>query len=225
MDSLETLLQNRINNLKNRIAVSENQKQQHAKLTTYIKEGELIKNDLEIEAYKLTSTSKFLSKYRVDKKVMDSNQITNTVTSIVNLIFPEYDYTYFLGGKLNGDHTHTELLFKDSKGFEYVPDISNGNGVQQTASFSCVSVVMALSDTTPTLLLDEQLKSLSPDKAPMLGEVLQQFSEYGFQILIIEHPNEFFENIDYTEICLGNENRETKVMYVRNVKNSEEFEE
>lgn len=222
MSSSKQLLQNRIQELRSRIAISENEKDRYDKLSAYVREGEHLISELEVDSYKLSSTSKFLSKYRIDKRVMDSNQITNTITSIVNLLFPEYDYEYFLGGKLNGDYAHTELLFRDSKGYEYVPAISNGNGVQQTASTACVTVVMALSDVTPTLLLDEQLKSISPDKAPFMGEVLKQFAEYGFQILMIEHPNEFFENIDYTEIVLGNEDRETKVLYVREVNNRED---
>lgn len=225
MSNYRQALQQRIQELRNRIAISENQKDNYENLKLFVNEGESLKDELELELYKLTNTSKFLSKYRIDKRVMDSNQITNTITTIINMIFPEYDYTYYLGGKLNGDYTHTELLFKDSNGYEYVPAISNGNGVQQTASCSCVTVVMALSDITPTLMLDEQLKSLSPDKLPLMGEVLQQFAEYGFQILIIEHTPELFENIDYTEVLLGNEKRETKLISVRKIKNREEFSE
>ena len=218
-------LRSKIEELRHRIIVSENTKKEYEKLQLYIEEGEQLKAEIEAEHYSLDSTSKFLSKYRVNRRVMDSNQITNTITSIVNLVFPEYDYTYYLDGKLNGDYTHTELLYKDSQGYSYVPSISNGNGIQQLVSVSCGTVITALSDTTPTLLLDEKLKSVSPDRAGIVGEVLQQFTEYGFQFLLIEHTPELFENIDYTEVLLTNHNRETKLEAIYKVNNRQEFSE
>lgn len=217
--SYKQQLQDRINELNKRLIVSRNNREQHDKLSKQRDEVSLKLNMSEMETTQLENTVKLLSEYRVKKKKLDSNQITDTVTSIANLVFPEYPYTYFLDGKLNGDYTHTELAFRDNRGYEYVPSISNGNGLQQVVSLSSIAVLMALSDVTPTLLLDERLNSVSPDRLPIVGEVLEQFTKYGFQILIIEHPDALFDHINYTEIRLDNINGETVISSTQEINN------
>lgn len=220
--SYKQLLQDRINELNTRLIVSRNNREQYTNLCKRRDDVTLKLNMSEMETSQLENTAKLLSEYRVKKKKLDSNQITDTVTSIANLIFPEYPYTYFLDGKVNGDYTHTELAFRDPKGYEYVPSISNGNGLQQIVSLSSISVLMALSNVTPTLLLDERLNSVSPDRLPIAGEVLEQFTKYGFQILVIEHPDALFENIDYLEIKLDNVDGETVISSIQEIKNKVE---
>jgi predicted ATPase len=216
---LTDILDERLNELNRRLLLSQANKEAYNNLRTQAEELREKMYLSDNEHSKLHQTSAILTEYRIKKKKMDSNQITDTITSIANLIFPEYPYTYFLDGKQNGDYTHTELAYKDNKGHEYIPSISNGNGLQQLVSLSTVAVLMALSDTTPFLCMDERLNSLSPDRLPCAGEVLEQFTKYGFQMLIIEHPDELFENINYTEIQLGNQNGETQILGIREVNN------
>lgn len=216
-------LEARIKSLNSRIEISRYNRQKFEQVKQLLLEGERQLIIVQTEYQALRDSVKTLADYRVKQKKHDSNQITDTITAISNIVFPEYHYSYFLDGRQNGEYAHTELAYRDSKGNELIPKISNGNGLQQLVSLSCVVVITALSDVTPTLFLDESLSSISVDKAPLVGEILEQFTKYGFQLVMIEHCEELFYNINYHEIKLGNVNGVTKIISERYVTNREEF--
>ena len=213
-------IKGRLDELRNRLVISKHNREQIEKYREQEEVGARTLNLLHVEQQLLYETSRTLLDYRAKKRVQDSNQITGTVTAIANLVFPEYDYTYVLDSRVSRGYTYTDLLFKDSQGRKFVPRHSNGNGLQQLISFGSVATITALSDITPTLWLDECLSSISPDKAPVAGEILKRYADYGFQMILIEHEDRLFENIDYTEISLWNDNGETVLTGIREVNNS-----
>lgn len=217
------MLEERIKSLNSRLEISRYNKSKLEKLKSLKDKGLEVLDSLKEEYMILNETVKTLQDYRVKKRKNDSNQITSTITALSDIVFPEYGYKYFLEGKVNGEYTHTELLFKTKKGNVLIPSISNGNGLKQLISLGAVTVITALSGVTPFMALDEPLRSISNDKAPTVGEILEQFTNYGFQLLIIEHKEELFEKINYREIVLVNNSGETSILYEQDVINKEEF--
>lgn len=213
-------LTKRIEELKRRLVISKHNRAEIAKYQEEEERGKITLELLQDEQQMLQESGRVLLDYRAKKRTQDSNQITGTLTAIANLVFPEYDYTYILDSDVKRGYTYTDILFKDSQGRQFLPKYSNGNGLQQLISFGSVATITALSDITPTLWLDECLSSISPDKAPVAGEILKRYADYGFQMILIEHEDRLFENIDYTEITLGNENGRTVLLGQREVTNS-----
>ena len=221
----QSLLAERIKQLELEIEVSKVNKEKLNKLSVYRTELETQIQKVNTELSALGTTTALTKTYKLDKRKSESNQITSTITAMSNLVFPEYGYTYFLDGKISGDFTHTELLFRNKKGTELIPAISNGDGQQELVSLGSTVSLIALSDFTPTVILDEPLANLSPDKAPIAGEALSVFGDYGLQMFIIEHTAQLFDNIKYYNINLANIDGETVVSsqgYVDNRPKEEE---
>lgn len=218
--SYKDLLKNRIADIKSAISVNEFNKARYNKLKAYLDklDVQILKVSLEIQD--LSTTLDGLKVYRIKKRTSDSNQISSTITLISNMVFPEKGYKYFIEGKLSRDNTYTELLFTNKQGSVLVPDISNGDGQKELASLGAIVSVIALSNIAPVLVTDEPLANLSPDRAPIAGEILEKFTQYGLQLIMIEHTKEVFDNIKYYQVDLENTSDETKVIWQGYIDNS-----
>lgn len=218
MDTLSLLKEYR-KNLESQIAVNNFNIEKLEKLRQQRVKGGAIYAKLSKQTSNLEKSKRELEEYKAIKKRQDSNQITTTITTIANMTFPEYDYTYKLESEYKRGFNYSRLIYEDSKGRKFSPAISNGKGLRQLISAGGVAVVTALSDVTPTLVLDECFASLSPDKMKVASQILKQLSDYGIQFILIEHDDALFEYIDYTEVYLTNDGTQTRLLDIKEVKN------
>lgn len=156
-----------------------------------------IEKKLEEETDINNKAIKFLKKLKIDKRDNDSNAITNALDSIIAQIFPRERLSFNIKSKLRGKNTYSRLeCYKGSAKKVRLLKYCNGNGLRQVVSFTAVYTILSLSDKTPTLVLDECFRSISKAEAETMSEVLNHLSDLGFQLILIEHNESVFKQLE-----------------------------
>lgn len=174
----------------------------------------------------LNKSQKVLKKYKVDYKNKGSAFITEAINEAIATIFPERDYKFKFDTKLRGKYSYTNLLYQiNNSDILRIVKHCSGLGVRETIGFISLVCILALSNVTPVVFLDECFANMSQDTASKLSEILDFLVSIGFLFITIEHTDGIYEKCDTTVFELGGNSKEgTKLInkYIVPSKNREE---
>lgn len=140
---------------------------------------------------------RFLKNLKMDKRNKDSNVVTKALNSIIEQLFPNEKLKFNISSKIKGNYTYSKLeYYKNNSTKPKLIRYRSGNGLRQAVSFTGIYTLLALSDNTPTIILDECFRSISPVESEVISEVLNNLSELGFQLILIEHNESIFKKLD-----------------------------
>lgn len=172
-------------------------KEKRIDLENKINELTEILSKLESDMLKTDKASKLLKKLKIDKRDQDSNAITKALDSIIGQLFPNENLSFRIKSKLKGNHTYSKLdYYKGNSTTPRLIKYCSGHGLRQVVSFTTVYTLLALSDNTPTIILDECFRSISPAESELVSQVLNHLTELGFQLILIEHNEHIFKHLD-----------------------------
>ena len=144
---------------------------------------------------------KAMKTLKVVKRDNDSNTITNSLKSIIDQLFPYENFRFSIKSKVRGNYTYSRLeTYKGNSTKPRLLKYTSGKGLRQSLSFTAIYTLIALSDTTPTLILDECFSSVSASLSDTISKILQYLCSIGFQILIIEHNDNVFRHIQKMKV-------------------------
>ena len=140
---------------------------------------------------------RFLKNLKMDKRNKDSNAITKALNSIIEQLFPNEKLKFSISSKIRGNYTYSKLeYYKNNSKKPKLIRYRSGNGLRQAVSFTGIYTLLALSDNTPTIILDECFRSISPAESEVISEVLNNLTELGFQLILIEHNESIFKRLN-----------------------------
>ncbi|WP_275372593.1 hypothetical protein [Clostridium tertium] len=140
---------------------------------------------------------KFLKKLKIDKRDYDSDAITKALNSIIKQLFPNEKLRFSIKSRVKGEHTYAKLnYYKGNSEKPRLIKYCSGHGLRQAVSFTGVYTLLALSDNTPTIFLDECFRALSPTESELISQVLNHLTDLGFQLIIIEHNEHIFKHLN-----------------------------
>lgn len=170
-------------------------------LNNNISELSKISDNINKDILNTEKAIKFLKTLKLNKRNQDSSAITNALDSIIEQLFPNERLRFNISSKLKGNYTYSKLeYFKGTSTKPKLIKYRSGNGLRQVVSFTAVYTLLALSNNTPTIILDECFRSISTNESELMSEVLNNLSELGFQLIIIEHNENVFKKLKNFEV-------------------------
>lgn len=172
-------------------------REQVEQLNAKISELSVINDNINKDISNTEKALKFLKTLKMDKRNQDSSAITNALDSIIDQLFPNEKLKFKITSKVKGNYTYSKLeYFKNNSTKPKLIKYRSGNGLRQAVSFTAIYTLLALSNNTPTIVLDECFRSISTNESELISEVLNNLTELGFQLILIEHNENIFKKLD-----------------------------
>lgn len=127
------------------------------------------------------------------------------VKSILDVVYPEEDYQVSITFRLFRGTYQSEVLVGKQQPDGRVkwgnPKARNGGFIKQLISFSMIASMNLLLGSK-FLMMDEPFSSSDPNNVALLKPVFDMMLGNGLQIMLIEHKENLFKQIDHNEILL-----------------------
>ena len=123
-----------------------------------------------------------------DTSVSESYEfITKAVNSALARCFKNVRQIYLKEYTKGGQYPQLELVLKVQGGKERSLKLNSGHGLTQVISILCVLSLIVITKSRRLLVLDEALSGLSGRTRKLIGDILWNFTQIGFQFIINEH--------------------------------------
>lgn len=114
--------------------------------------------------------------------------MTGVINKALSEIFPYDSRRIFLEKKLhNGQYAHINVRLEASNGAVRDMVLQSGTGLRQVVSFLFLISTIEIRKGRRLLIMDELLSGLHPNAKRVIMDIIQIFSEEGFQFIFVEY--------------------------------------
>ncbi len=119
-------------------------------------------------------------------KVLD--YIMGIINKALNELFPHDHRQISVEKKMhNGQYAHINITLQGTNGYTRDLTLQSGTGLRQVISFLFVLSIIEVRKGRRLLVMDELLSGLHPEAKRVVMDIVQIFSEDGFQFAFVEY--------------------------------------
>ena len=151
-----------------------------------------------------------------DSVRLSYKEIENSVNNVLARVFPDkVRRIELVESTRGGKYPQLDLKLRVAGGKERSLKNGSGHGIMQIVSLICNLSLIIITGSRRLLVLDEVLSGLSASAKEIISEILNQFTELGFQFVVSEH---FFvpSNANVYKLEVNNDISDIAENYINN---------
>ena len=123
-----------------------------------------------------------------DSVRLSYKEIEDSVNNVLSRVFPDkVRKIELVESTRGGKYPQLDLKLRVAGGKERSLKNGSGHGIMQIVSLICNLSLIIITGSRKLLVLDEVLSGLSASAKEIISEILNQFTELGFQFVVSEH--------------------------------------
>lgn len=123
-----------------------------------------------------------------DSVRLSYKEIEDSVNNVLYRVFPDkVRKIELVESTRGGKYPQLDLKLRVAGGKERSLKNGSGHGIMQIVSLICNLSLIIITGSRKLLVLDEVLSGLSASAKEIISEILNQFTELGFQFVVSEH--------------------------------------